>query len=162
MGETQGDQKVEQTWETPSLEDIAVGSHAHAQAMQASDDEAVWFQAGMPFVLIRTIGRRSGAEHFVPLPTWRDPEGRRVVVASYAGAVRHPAWYLNLADRDANPEVLCQVPGRQFWSRHEILEGDEYDRIWPLLTADRAWYVDYQAKTARRIPLIRLPESGPG
>jgi hypothetical protein len=29
------------------------------------------------------------------------------------------------------------------------------------LVADRAWYDDYQAKTARRIPLVRLTETRP-
>ena len=154
-------QKVVQVWETPSLGDIAVLSRSHVQAMQTTDDDAVWVQAGMQHVLLRTIGRRSGAEHLVPLPIWRDPEGHRVVVASYAGAPQHPSWYLNLADRSANPEVLCAVPGRQYWSVHEILEGDDYQRIWDLLTADRAWYIEYQARTDRRIPLVRLPESRP-
>ena len=45
------------------------------------------------------------------------------------------------------------------WSVPEIIAGDEYDRIWALLVADRAWYDDYQAKTSRRIPLVRLPET---
>ena len=40
----------------------------------------------------------------------------------------------------------------------EILEGEDYERTWVLLTADRAWYNDYQAKTDRRIPLVRLAE----
>ena len=44
---------------------------------------------------------------------------------------------------------------------NDALEGDEYRRIWDLLTADRAWYNDYQAKTDRQIPLVRLPETRP-
>jgi hypothetical protein len=51
--------------------------------------------------------------------------------------------------------------GSAFWSEPEILDGDEYDRVWELLTADRAWYDNYQAKTDRRIPLVRLPETRP-
>jgi deazaflavin-dependent oxidoreductase (nitroreductase family) len=116
----------------------------------------------MQHVLLRTVGRKSGNEHKVALPTWLDPEGRRVVVASFAGAPGHPSWYLNLADRDANPEVLCRVQGgREFWSEPEILDGDEYARVWGLLTTDRAWYETYQGKTDRRIPLVRLPETRP-
>ena len=154
-------QKVEQAWETPSLEEIPVITRAHVQAMETSDDEAVWAQAGMHHVLVRTVGRKSGDEHKVALPFWRDPQGDRIVVASFAGAPAHPSWYLNLADRTANPEVLCRVQGGQFWSVPEILEGEEYDRIWAGLTADRAWYTDYQAKTGRKIPLVRLPETRP-
>jgi deazaflavin-dependent oxidoreductase (nitroreductase family) len=157
-----GSQKVEQVWETPSLDEIPVLSKGHVEAMEASDDDMIWIQAGMHHVLLRTVGRKSGQEHKVALPTWLDPEGRRVVVASYAGAPGHPSWYLNLSDRAANPEVLCRVQGgKQFWSEPEILEGEEYDRIWALLVADRAWYTNYQSKTERRIPLVRLPETRP-
>jgi deazaflavin-dependent oxidoreductase (nitroreductase family) len=153
-------QKVEQVWETPSLDEIPVLSKGHVEAMEASDDDMIWVQAGMHHVLLQTVGRKSGTVHKVALPTWLDPEGRRVVVASFAGAPGHPSWYLNLSDRDANPEVLCRVQGgTQFWSDHEILDGEEYDRIWGLLVADRAWYENYQAKTERRIPLVRLPET---
>jgi hypothetical protein len=43
----------------------------------------------------------------------------------------------------------------------EILHGDDYTTTWQLLTEDRAWYNDYQARTDRRIPLVRLPETRP-
>jgi deazaflavin-dependent oxidoreductase (nitroreductase family) len=154
-------QKVEQTWETPSLEEIPVLTRAHVEAMDGSEDDAVWVQAGMHHVLLRTIGRRSGREHRVALPTWRDPGGQRIVVASFAGAPGHPSWYLNLRDRRANPEVLCRVQHGSFWSVPEFPEGDEYDRLWELLNDDRAWYKTYQAKTGRTIPLVRLPETRP-
>lgn len=154
-------QKVEQVWETPSLEEIAVISHAHVQAMESSDDDAVWVQVGMHHVIVYTTGRKSGNEHKVAVPTWRDPDGHRIVVASYAGAPGHPAWFLNLQDRPAGSEVLCRAQGGSYWSVPEILEGTEYDGTWELLTADRAWYKDYQAKTERRIPLVRLPETRP-
>lgn len=152
-------QKVEQAWETPSLEEIPVITRAHVEAMETSDDDSVWSQAGMHHVLIRTVGRKSGREHKVALPFWRDPEGSRIVVASFAGAPHHPSWYVNLADRTANPEILVRVQGARYWSVPEILRGDEYDRMWQLLTADRAWYLDYQAKTDRKLPLVRLPET---
>ena len=154
-------QKVEQAWETPSLDVIPVISKEHVKAMEGSDNEAVWFVAGMHHVLLRTIGRRSGNEHKVALPLWRDPAGHPVVVASFAGAETDPAWYLNLTDRAANPEVEVRVQGGHFWAAAEILDGDDYQRTWEGLTADRAWYRDYQAKTERRIPLVRLVEKRP-
>ena len=155
-------QKVEQVWDTPSLDEIPKISRMHVDAMEQTDDDMVWVQAGMHHVLLRVIGRRSGNEQKVALPFWRDPAGNRIVVASFAGAPQHPAWFANLQDRAANPEVLCRVQGgRQFWSKAEILDGDDYERTWQGLTADRAWYNDYQAKTGRRIPLVRLPETRP-
>jgi deazaflavin-dependent oxidoreductase (nitroreductase family) len=154
-------QKVVQEWETPSLEEIPVITRGHVQALESSDDDSVWVQAGMHHVVMRTVGNKTGREHKVALPIWRDPEGVRVVVASFAGAPRHPSWYQNLADRKSNPEVLVRTQTGSYWSVPEILEGDDYERTWALLTADRAWYHDYQAKTTRRIPLVRLPESRP-
>jgi deazaflavin-dependent oxidoreductase (nitroreductase family) len=158
MGESQ---KVEQDWETPSLEEIPVISRGHVAYMESTDDPSAWTQGGMTHVVLRTIGRRSGKEYKVALPTWNDERGDRIVVASYAGATNHPDWFHNLADREANPEVLCRVAGHAFWSVPEVLDGEDYDRTWAALTADRAWYNDYQAKTQRRIPLVRLPETRP-
>ena len=36
---------------------------------------------------------------------------------------------------------------------------EERETIWGQLCADRAWYADYQDKTSRKIPLVRLPET---
>ncbi|MCU1461891.1 MAG: pip [Acidimicrobiales bacterium] len=153
-------QKVEQLWETPPPDEIVAISRVHVEAMEQTDSDEVWRGAGMHHVVLHTIGRKSGKEHKVALPFWRDPEGHRIVAGSFAGAEHHPAWFINVRDRK-EPEVRCRVQGGQYWSVPEILDGDEYDRIWPLFTADRAWYNDYQAKTERRIPLIRLPETRP-
>ncbi len=154
-------QKVVQEWETPSLEEIPVITRQHVQALETTQEDDPWVRAGMHHVVVRTIGRKSGTEHKVALPVWLDPDGVRVVVASFAGAPFHPSWYLNLTDRDANPEVLVRTQTGDYWSVVDILEGEEYDTIWSQLTRDRAWYTDYQAKTSRPIPLVRLPESRP-
>ena len=144
------------------MDEIPKITRMHVEAMQQSEEDAVWVPAGQHLVLLRVIGRKSGREQKVALPIWRDPQGHRIVVASFGGAPQHPDWLLNLRDREANPEVLVRAQGgKSFWSRVEILEGDEYTRTWEALTADRAWYRGYQAKTDRRIPLVRLPETRP-
>jgi deazaflavin-dependent oxidoreductase (nitroreductase family) len=154
-------QKVEQAWETPSHDEIPKISKMHVQALETMQGDEVWVQAGMHHVLLQVTGRKSGAIQKVALPTWRDPSGHRIVVASFAGAVAHPAWYVNLRDREANPEVRCTVQNGAYWSVPEILHGEDYTTTWAQLTADRAWYNDYQARTPRRIPLVRLPETRP-
>jgi len=153
-------QRVVQTWETPPLDEIPKISKMHVEAMEGTDDDAVWVQAGMHHVIVHTIGRKSGKEHKVALPIWRDADGNRIVVASYAGAPQHPSWFLNLRDRSQR-EVLCRVQGGRFWSVPEVLEGDDYQQVWNQLNADRAWYDAYRAKTDRQIPLVRLPETRP-
>ena len=142
----------------PPRDEIPVISRAHVHAMEASDAEEVWVGAGMKQVMLQTIGRKSGRVHKVALPIWIDPDGHPIVVASFAGARQHPAWYLNLADRAANPEVFVRDRKHGFWAEAQILDGPEYHRIWVALTTDRPYYNDYQTRTDRRIPLVRLVE----
>ena len=133
----------------------------HVGAMEQSDDDMVWIGAGMHQLLLRTTGRKSGKEHKVALPYWLDENGDRIVVASFAGATQHPAWYLNLSDKKANGEVYVKVQDGAFWAEPQILDGDEYQRIWDALTEDRTYYRDYQTRCERRIPLVRLAERRP-
>jgi deazaflavin-dependent oxidoreductase (nitroreductase family) len=148
-------------FDEPPRDQIPGISRQHVAAMEVSADDAVWIGAGMRQLLLHTIGRRSGTEHKVALPYWYDDDDQRVVVASFAGAPTHPAWYLNLADREANPEVLVRVQDGAFWAEAQILEGDDYDRVWAQLTTDRPYYNDYQSRTDRRIPLVRFIERRP-
>jgi deazaflavin-dependent oxidoreductase (nitroreductase family) len=141
---------------TPGRDEIVAISAKHVAMMERSDAEDVWVWANMHHVLLATIGRRSGTEHKVALPFWLDPDGHRIVVASFAGAVKDPAWFLNLSDRVANPQVRVRVQGDLFWADAQILAGDDYDATWSGLTLDRPHYNDYQDKTERRIPLVRL------
>jgi deazaflavin-dependent oxidoreductase (nitroreductase family) len=150
-----------EAFDEPPRSEIPGISRMHVGAMEVSDDDAVWIGAGMHQLLLRTVGRKSGKEHKVALPYWYDDDEQRVVVASFAGAPQHPAWYHNLADRTANPEVWVKTQQGAFWADAQILEGDEYDLIWAQLVADRPYYDDYQSRTDRRIPLVRLVEQRP-
>ena len=145
----------------PTRDEIPGISRGHVAAMEQTDDDAAWVIAGMHHVVLHTIGRRSGKEHKVALPFWADAAGNPVVVGSFAGAPQHPSWYLNLSDRDANPEVLVRRQGHLYWSVPDILDDDEYTATWAGLTADRPYYNDYQSRTDRRLPLVRLPVSRP-
>ena len=125
------------------------------------DADEAWCIAGMHHVVLHTIGRKSGNEHKVALPYWVDGDGHRVIVASFSGAPDHPSWYLNLSDRDANPEVKIRVQHGVFWADAQVLDGSDYAETWAALNADRPWYDDYQSRTDRRIPLVRLVELRP-
>ena len=151
-------QKVEQEREPTTRDQMITLTKQHVEAMESTNDELTWVQAGMHHLLLRTIGRRSRAERKVALPFWRDPQGHRIVVASFGASAGHPSWYLNLADKRINPRVLVGVQTGQYWSVPEVLDGYDYLRTWSALTADRSWYHDYQTRTDRRIPLVRLAE----
>lgn len=145
----------------PPRDEIPGISRQHVAAMETSDADEVWVVAGMRHVLLRTIGRKSGTEHKVALPYWLDGDSRRVVVASFAGAPQHPSWYLNLTDRTVNPELLVLDQGYRFWADGQVLSGAEYDDTWAGLVADRGYYANYQTRTDRTIPLVRLVELRP-
>jgi deazaflavin-dependent oxidoreductase (nitroreductase family) len=155
-------QQATSSFETPTPEQIVAISAKHVAMMETSDADDTWIWVGMEHLLLHTIGRRSGNQHKVALPFWRDAGGHRVVVASFGGAPTDPAWFLNLSDRTANPEVLVRVQGGLFWSDQQILDGEDYATTWAGLVADRPWYDGYVSKAGgRRIPLVRLPESRP-
>ena len=116
---------------------------------------------GMHHLLMRTVGRKSGRVNKCCLPFWLDAEEQHIIVASMAGGPRNPAWYHNLSDREVNPEVVVRDKRRVFWARAEVLEGDDRDRTWSALVADRPFYERYQARTERRIPVVRLLETRP-
>ena len=152
-------QRVTTKFETPTREQIVAISAKHVALMESSDADDAWVWVGMEHLLLRTVGRRSGKEHKVALPFWRDASGHRVVVGSFGGAPRHPAWFLNLSDAGANPRVHVTVQRGAYWSTAEILDGADYDVTWSGLVTDRPWYDDYVARACgRRIPLVRLRE----
>lgn len=115
--------------------------------------------AGMRHILLRTVGRKSGRVSTVCLPFWLDLDEERIIVASYSGGPKHPGWYHNLTDKGANPEVVVRDRAARFWARAEVLKGEERDAAWARLVLDRPFYTDYQARTQRTIPMIRLVES---
>ena len=56
------------------------------------------------------------------------PDGdSMVVVGSFGGADRHPAWYHNVV---ANPEVIVQNRERVFTATAETLTGAEREAVW--------------------------------
>jgi deazaflavin-dependent oxidoreductase (nitroreductase family) len=156
------DQKAD-PFETPSRDDIPEITRGHVAAMEASDGEPeeIWVMHRMSHLMLRTIGRRSGRVHKVALPYWLDRGGAPIVVASFAGAPKHPAWYLNVTDRKANPEVYVRMRREAFWADPQVLGGEEYETIWEQMIADRPFYEDYQALTERRLPLIRIVKKRP-
>jgi len=145
----------------PPRSQIPEFSKMHVAGMETSDDDAIWVGSGMKQLMLRTVGRKSGNEHKVALPDWLDDGGHMIVVASFSGAPQHPAWYLNLTDTGKNGEVYVKTKERAFYAAPEILDGDDYRNVWKALTEDRPFYREYQTRTNRRIPLIRLKESRP-
>jgi len=107
---------------------------------------------GSPCLLIDTLGRKSGEWHRTVLIYGRDGDDY-LIVASLGGADHHPLWYLNL---QAEPHVRLRVGSERFEATAETLSSEEKARVWPHLVDVYAPYEDYQKKTTRDIPVVRL------
>lgn len=118
--------------------------------------------AGLPVLLIETLGRRTGERRETALTylpwsgaevTSADEGDAFVVIASVLGEPRHPAWYLNLR---ADPKIAIQVGARRIAVEARDAEGEERERIWDALIARSPDYAQYRARTDRRIPVVVL------
>lgn len=111
---------------------------------------------GSPCLLLDYRGRRTGAWRRTVLIYGRDGEDY-LIVASKGGADEHPLWYVNL---EANPDVSVRVGPERFTARAETLGAEDRTRVWPGLLEVYPPYADYQAKTDREIPVVRLRRTG--
>jgi len=114
---------------------------------------------GVPCLLLRTTGRRSGKTRTSALVYARDGDDY-VVVASLGGSDRPPAWLHNVR---AEPHVGVQIERRRFPAVATVVDRDEPDhpRLWRLVNeVNRGRYDGYQAKTSRPIPVVRLTPAG--
>ena len=103
-------------------------------------------------VLLTTTGRRSGEPRTIAI--WAYPHGDSLVlVGSYGGSGRMPAWVLNLR---ANPEATVQARRDVRRVRAREAAGEEYDRLWELVVAHYPGYAAYKEWVQYVIPLVVL------
>ena len=132
----------------------------HPWIYRASRGRILGRMLGMPVLLLTTTGRKSGIDRTTPLMYLSKGE-RRVVIASYAGEPRHPAWFLNLK---TNPRAKIQVRGERFAVIAREAEGEERARLWSEVVESESGYAEYERRTSRRIPVVVLepaPPEGP-
>ena len=130
----------------------------HERLYIASDGRVGHRMLGVPSLLLRTTGRRSGVTRTNGLVYARDGDDY-LVVASNGGADRAPGWLHNLR---ANPAVEIQIGRRRQRAAARIIERSDpdYDRVWKLVNENnRDRYSAYQEQTARPIPVIALTPS---
>jgi deazaflavin-dependent oxidoreductase (nitroreductase family) len=108
---------------------------------------------GQSLVLV-SIGAKSGLERKNPVAWFPGPDDSWLIVASAGGAAKNPAWYHNLA---AHPEkVRVELGGRSVAVVAEQLAGTERDEAWRQITTASPRFAQYQEKTDRELPVIRL------
>ncbi len=106
---------------------------------------------GLPVVIVTTRGARSGKVRKTPLMRV-EHDGAYALVASKGGAPEHPVWYHNLV---ADPTAVSVQDGPEpFDAVVRELDGDERALWWDRAVAAYPPYADYQANTARTIPVF--------
>ena len=110
---------------------------------------------GAPMLLLISKGARSGKSHITPLVPLVDGDSL-YVFASMGGAPKNPAWYHNIV---ANPSVTVERGTESFAANAEVLTGKERDDIYAKQAALLPAFGQYQSKTKRTIPVIKLVRS---
>lgn len=108
---------------------------------------------GSDLLLLHTKGAKSGLPRINPLMTKDLGDGRYVIVASKAGAPKHPDWYFNIK---ANPNVHIEVGSDAFDAKATILDEPERTNIYEQMEASYAFFTEYRQKAGRVIPVITV------
>ncbi len=132
-----------------------IGAGMHRALYKATRGRIGSRGGGLDFLLLTTIGRKTGKKHTVPLQHFLDSD-KTIVVASKGGSEHHPHWYLNLR---SNPQVVVQIKKSEMSMLATTAFGEERNRLWKIITARYGGYDDYQKKTNREIPIVTLSES---
>jgi deazaflavin-dependent oxidoreductase (nitroreductase family) len=114
-------------------------------------------KVGGPFkdgnlLLLTTTGAKSGQSRLSPL-AYFTIDGRLIIIGSFAGAPKDPAWVHNLR---ANPRAHIEVGTDAYDVTAHELPSAERDELFEEISAASPGFADYQAKTSRVIPLFEL------
>jgi F420H(2)-dependent quinone reductase len=125
----------------------------HERIYKKTDGRLGHRMIGVPTLLLRTTGRRSGATRTNALVYARDGDDY-LVVASNGGADRPPAWLYNL---QADSNVGVQVGRERRTGRARVVEPSDpdYARLWKIVNENnRDRYSGYEKMTKRPIPVV--------
>jgi deazaflavin-dependent oxidoreductase (nitroreductase family) len=108
-------------------------------------------------LLMTAKGAKSGEAITTPLVGGREGADC-IVVASKGGAPTNPTWFANIK---ANPEVEVEVPTdsgtEKFKARAQVVDDrEEHDQLYAKMTKIWPAFADYQKRTDRLIPVVRL------
>lgn len=143
---------------TSKIVDSPVGwVQDHIRTYIESNGEQGHMWRGVPTLLLTTVGRKSGTLRRTALIYGRDAQDY-VIVASKGGDPKNPLWYENLA---TNSRVTIQVGAEIFDCEastysEEGSAGEHRKIVWDSLVEIWPGFGEYQDKTSRRIPLVRL------
>jgi deazaflavin-dependent oxidoreductase (nitroreductase family) len=127
----------------------------HEKIYEKTDGRLGHKMIGVPSLLLRTTGRRSGATRTNGLVYARDGDDY-LVVPSNGGADKAPAWLHNLR---ANPDVEVQVGRERESGAARVVEKSDpdFERLWKIVNENnKDRYTAYQKQTSRQIPIVAV------
>lgn len=123
----------------------------HRRVFRATRGRLLGRAMGMPVAELVTVGRRTGAARSTMLAVPVSDADRLVLVASFGGDDRNPAWYLNLR---AEPAVRVTFRGSTRRMVARVASGAERAELWPRIVDRYAGYARYQQRTERELPIV--------
>jgi len=102
--------------------------------------------------LIHHVGARTGTRRVTPLVYFQDGDDI-LIAASKAGAPTNPDWYYNITK---NPRIDVEVGTETYAVDVHELDPQERAEAWQAVVAANPGFGEYQEKTDRVIPLLRL------
>jgi F420H(2)-dependent quinone reductase len=108
-----------------------------------------------PSLLLHTVGAKTGQPRTSTLTYAKDGDSY-LIVASYGGNDKYPAWYHNLRK---HPNVEINVGSKRFpvTARKVTPDDADYPRLWEIVNKNNAnRYSGYQGRTSRPIPVFAL------
>lgn len=106
---------------------------------------------GLPCIIVTHTGNKTGGIRKIPLMRVKVDDSY-VLVGSMGGRPKNPVWVYNLR---ANPDVEIRDETNVFKMRaREIEDEAERERLWQASAEAFPPYIEYQAKTSRKIPVF--------
>jgi deazaflavin-dependent oxidoreductase (nitroreductase family) len=146
--------KARRNWKDEHLDMYLRSGGAEGHIVDVSDIGGHKFTTTL---LLQLVGRKSGKTRITPL-IYGDIGGEIVIVASKGGADQHPAWYLNIKDSE---QLSFQIATQAFRGKWREPQGAERAKVWEFMVGVFPPYKNYQASTAREIPLVMLSADEP-
>ena len=137
---------------TPDGSALADFNQAIIDEFRANDGVVGGPFEGATLLLLHTTGAKSGQPRVSPL-AYLTVDGKMIIIGSYAGAPKDPAWVHNLR---AHPRAHIEVGTDAYDVAVRELPAGERDATYPKVTEMAPAFAEYQAKTTRVIPLFEL------
>src|SRR5947209_7932064 len=138
--------------EFPDTATITAFNQIIAEEFRANGGNVGGQFEGADLLLLTTTGAKSGQPRLSPLAYFR-VDGKLLIVGSFAGADVNPGWVHNLR---ANPSAHIEVGNDSSDVTARELSGAERDDMFRRLIALAPVFAEYQAKSARTIPVFEL------